>query len=149
MSVGGALSVDASGSTQPVSGTVAVSNLPSTVDTNTGLIGSSTLRVAQGGSSSTTTIVASNPYASTNVTTSAYVQLIASTANAVNTICISSSNGANIKVATGANASEVDRIYLPGGGAGCYAINIPASTRVSLKAIDVTASTGYFLLTGY
>lgn len=39
------LLVNGSGSTQPVSGTVAVSNLPATVDTNSGAAGASTLRV--------------------------------------------------------------------------------------------------------
>ncbi len=38
------LLVNGSGSTQPVSGTVAVSNLPATVDTNSGAAGASTLR---------------------------------------------------------------------------------------------------------
>lgn len=39
-----AIKVDGSASTQPVSGTVAVSNLPTTVDTNSGAAGASTLR---------------------------------------------------------------------------------------------------------
>lgn len=46
LTTAGALRVDASGSTQPISGTVTVSNLPTTVDTNYGTVGASTLRSA-------------------------------------------------------------------------------------------------------
>ncbi len=145
-----ALKVDGSATTQPVSGTVTASNFPATVDTNQGTPGASTLRAILAGRPIASSIVASNAYASTNVTTGAYVQLIAATANAINNVCISNSSGSIIKVATGAGASEVDRIYLPAGGAGCYtALNIPASTRISLEALDQTAATGYFLFTGY
>ncbi len=148
LTTGGALRVDASSSTQPVSGTVAVSNLPSTVDTNNGLVGASTLRVATGGKAITGTILANNNYASTAVTTSAYVQLIASTGSALNMICASNSSGSIIKVATGAGGAEVDRFYIPAGGSLCYPLNIAASTRVALEALDATASVGYFLFTG-
>jgi len=48
VSAGGALKVDGSAVTQPVSGTVATSNLPNTVDTGTGASGASTIRVAPG-----------------------------------------------------------------------------------------------------
>lgn len=126
-----------------------LSNGTTAIAYGSGITGTAVPRVVQAGYDSTLTVVASNSYAATNVTTAAYVQLIASTANAVNTICLSDSSGSIMKVATGAAASEVDRIYLPGGGAGCYAVNIPAATRISLKAIDATASTGYFLYTGY
>lgn len=128
---------------------LSATNFPATVDVNTGLVGASTPRFAQGGFPSTTTVVASNDYSGSNVGTGAYVQLIASTGSASNTICVSSSNGSPIKIATGAAASEVDRIYLPGGGSGCYLLNIPVSTRISLKSISGTASTGFFLYTGY
>ncbi len=128
---------------------VSETNFPTTVDVNAGLIGASTVRTSRGGFPSTTTVVTSNDYSGNNVTTSAYLQVIASTANATNTLCVSNSNAAPLKIATGASLSEVDRIYLPGGGSGCYDINIPASTRISLKSISGTASTGFFLYTAY
>lgn len=130
--------------------TVQASNFPSTVDVNQGTPGASTLRVIPAGRPIGSSIIASNDYSSTNVTTAAYVQLIASTANAVNNLCLSNSSGSVIIIATGAAASESDRIYLPAGGSGCYTgLNLPVSTRVSLKALDQTASTGFFLFTGY
>lgn len=126
-----------------------LSNGSAAVDYGAGISGTTTMRVVPAGRPHTTAIVASNNYAGTSVTTSAYVQLISSTANAIQTVCISDSSGSILKLATGAAASEVDRIYLPAGGAGCYGINIPASTRISLEALDATASTGYFIFTGY
>ncbi len=97
----------------------------------------------------TGTIVAANDNSSTNIPTSDYVQLIASTANDTSGLCISNSSARIIKVATGAAASEVDRLYLPSGAAGCYPVFVAHSTRISLKALDGTASTGFFTFTGF
>lgn len=145
----GALPVSITGTPIVISGTVNVSNLPTTVDTNTGAAGASTLRVVDAGRVMTNVILANNPYASTNVTTAAYVQLISSTANVINVQCVSNISGSIITLATGAALSEVDRFYVPPGGSGCFTFNIAASTRISLKALDTTASVGYFLFTGY
>lgn len=46
LTTAGSLRVDASGSTQPISGTVTISNLPTIVDTNYGAVGASTIRTA-------------------------------------------------------------------------------------------------------
>lgn len=137
------------GGTITVDGTVSASNFPATVDTNVGAAGASTLRYVEAGTPITQTVIANNAYASTNVTTAAYVQLIASTANAINTVCLSDSSGSIMIIATGGAGAETNRIYLPGGGAGCYQVNIAASTRISLKALDASATSGYFLFTGY
>lgn len=126
-----------------------ISNGTSFADFNVGAAASTTLRVIGAGRPITSSIVANNTYSSTNVTTSAYVQLIASTANAINEVCVSDSSGSIMKLATGAAASEVDRIYIPAGGAGCYNVNVAASTRISLEALDATANTGNFIFTGY
>jgi hypothetical protein len=123
------LKVDGSAVTQPISGSVSVSNFPSTAH------------------SLSTTVLASNNYSSTNVTTAAYVQLIASTSVALTSICVSDTSGSIIKIATGAAASEVDKIYLQGGGTGCYDVAVPSGTRISLRALDVNATTGFFLFT--
>lgn len=127
---------------------LSATNFPATVDVNSGVVGASTIREIPASHAVASNILANNSYAATNVTTSAYVQLIASTTNALNIVCMSNSSGSIIKVATGAAASEVDRFYVPGGGSLCYPLNIAASTRISLEALDATASTGYFLLTG-
>jgi hypothetical protein len=147
VSAGGALKVDGSAATQPVSGTVAVSNLPSTVDTNVGAAGASTPRQVDAGRS-LTTVLANNNYASTAVTTSAYVQLIASTGSALTRVYLQNTSGSIIKLATGAGGAEVDKLYVGPGSSGVFDITIPASTRVSMEALDATASVGYFTFTG-
>jgi len=83
-----------------------------------------------------------NDYTSVNVTTAAYVQLVASTTAATKEIEIFDSSGQLLVLATGAAASEVDQIYIMPGGNGRVKLAIPASTRVSVKAVSATASVG-------
>lgn len=83
-----------------------------------------------------------NDYTSTNVTTSAYVQLVASTASAINAIEIFDSSGQTLVLATGGAGSEVDQLYIFPGGNGRIPFTIAASTRVSIKAVSGTASVG-------
>lgn len=117
-------------------------------DTNAGLVGANTLRGVQGGRQITSSILANLNAASTNITTSAYVQLIASTSAQITEICMANTTGSILKIATGASSSEVDRLYLPPSSSGCFDVFIAASTRISLEALDVTASTGYMLFEG-
>ena len=82
-----------------------------------------------------------NDYTSTGVTTSAYVQLVASTTSAANRLQIFDSSGQTMILALGGAGSEVDTIYITPGGIDIdYAI--PASTRVSIKALSANASVG-------
>lgn len=86
-----------------------------------------------------------NNYASTSVTTAAYVQLIASTSGVTNRISIFDSSGQPMILATGAAASEVNQLYVPPGG-GEFDLAIPAGTRISIKALVATASSGFLLI---
>lgn len=86
-----------------------------------------------------------NDYGSVNVTTSAYVQLIASTTSEADWIQIFDSSGQAMIIATGGAGAEVDQIYVPPGGAE-YNLYIAAGTRVSIKAKTATASSGYLLV---
>jgi hypothetical protein len=81
-------------------------------------------------------------YSSTNVTTGAYVELLASTAAEYKEIHVIDTSGQTLKIAFGAAASEVDKIIVPPGGAYPIKLTIPASTRISIRAISSTASTG-------
>lgn len=83
-----------------------------------------------------------NVYASTNVTTAAYVQLIASTGAAVSEIEIFDSSGQTLALAFGAAASEVQQINIFPGGNGRIPLAIPAATRVSVIALSATANVG-------
>lgn len=83
-----------------------------------------------------------NVYSSTNVTTGAYVQLIASTSGAATEIEIFDSSGQTLKIAVGGVGTEVDQIIDYPGGNGRVPLAIPAGSRVSIRAISGTASTG-------
>lgn len=89
-----------------------------------------------------------NDYTSTSVTTSAYVQMVASTSNAVNHVQVFDSSGQALYLATGAAASEVNQLIIPPGG-GEFPISIASGTRISLKAVTGTASSGYITLNFY
>ena len=94
----------------------------------------------QTGKSVVTTI--RNDYTSTSVTTGAWVQLVASTSALVTEIDIFDSSGATLELGTGAAASETRLIIITPGGNGKLNVAIPASTRVSVRAISGTASVG-------
>lgn len=83
-----------------------------------------------------------NDYSSVNVTTSAYTQLIASTSGITNVLEIFDSSGQTLKIAFGAAASEVDKFIVVPGGNGRMTVNIPAGTRISIKALSGNATSG-------
>jgi hypothetical protein len=162
---------DAGGSIT-VDGTVATSNFPATVDTNTGAAGASTIRtvLATRHEAAATPLstrqsdgtnfylpstkgrarvsLVTNLYSSVNVTTAAYVELIASTAAEINRFHVFDSSGSLLVIATGAAAAEVDQFYIfPGGLDAFIDFNVPSGTRVSIKAVDTNATTGRLAFT--
>jgi hypothetical protein len=90
-----------------------------------------------------------NDYSATNVTTAAYVQLIASSTSAVNKIEIFDSSGEALILAVGGAGSEVDQLYIFPGGNGAVDLAIPASSRISVKAKTATASSGFLAINLY
>ncbi len=90
-----------------------------------------------------TTGVNTFSYAGTNVTTSAYVTLVASTPYAVSRIQICDTSTKVLKIATGAASSERDAFTVQVSGCVVLPYIIPAGTRLAIKAVDATASTGY------
>lgn len=90
-----------------------------------------------------------NSYSSTNVTTAAYVQLVASTTSNINRLWIFDSSGQDFVLAVGAAASEVDQIQIsPGGWDAPVDLFIPSGSRISIKAVSATANSGILLITG-
>jgi hypothetical protein len=88
-------------------------------------------------------------YSSGNVSTAAYTQLIASTAAECQEVEIFDSSGQTLVLATGAAASEADQIYVVPGGNGRVPLRIASGTRVSIKAVSGTASTGEVVINLY
>jgi hypothetical protein len=104
-----------------------------------------TLAVSQGGRSSVDLI--RNDYTGTNVTTATYVELIAGTSGIINQLHIFDSSGETLVLATG-SGPEVDVAHIPPGGLSTTLdLNIPAGTRLSVKAVSATASVGELTIT--
>lgn len=79
---------------------------------------------------------------SSNITSSAYVQLDASLASGCKEIEIYNGTGQPLIFATGAAASESEKIYVFPGGNGRVPLAITAATRTALKAVSTSATTG-------
>lgn len=120
-----ALKVDGSAVTQPVS----IASVP-----------------AEGGRSKV--LLATINYSSTNVTTSAYTQITASTSGAINRLYIADTSGSALIIAVGGAGSENDQLYVgPGGSDAPYELNVPSGSRLSIKALDANATSGRLILT--
>lgn len=128
-------------------GDVDVTNFPATVSTNAGASDASTLRVTQASRSYADS--ARLVYSSTNVTTGAWVELDSSTAGDFNCLTIFDSSGQTLELGVGAAAAE-SRVMIipPGGHDGCIPLRIASGSRLSLKAISGTASSGEINITG-
>lgn len=87
-------------------------------------------------------------YASTSVTSAAWVQLIASTAGDVTKITVFDSAGYAMELGIGAPASEVRKLLIPPGGLnGMIELTVPAGSRISVRAVGTaTVSAGEICL---
>lgn len=92
--------------------------------------------------------VVRNVYSSVNVTTSAFVQLIASTSAAIKKWDIFDSSGQTLALASGAAASEVIFAYVAPGSTE-FEHYLAAGTRVSIKALSATANTGEIVINAW
>ena len=85
-------------------------------------------------------------YASGNVTTGAWVQLIAATpvgsTKGITEIEIFDSSGQTLELGFGGSGSEVSQIYIVPGGNGRLSFMVPTNTRVSIRAVSATAAVG-------
>lgn len=81
-------------------------------------------------------------YSSTNVTTSAWVQLVASLQASTDNISIFDSSGQAMELGIGAAGHEVVAFLIPPGGNGQMDFWIPQGSRISVKAVSATANTG-------
>lgn len=85
-------------------------------------------------------------YSSTNVSTTGYTVLIASTSETCARLQITDTSGKILKLAYGAAGSEVDFCGVPVSGTALVNYYIPPFTQISIKAIDANATTGYNIL---
>lgn len=147
------LLVDGSGVTQPVSATnLDIRDLSSATD-SVAATQSGTWTVQPGNTANTTpwlvresgrTVVTTtrNDYSSVNVTSGAWVQLIASTSAEINSFEIFDSSGQTLELGTGGSGSETRLILVFPGGNGLVRAQIASGTRISIRAVSATANSG-------
>lgn len=81
-------------------------------------------------------------FSSTNVTTSAYVELAAALNEEVAGAEIFNSSGETLIAAIGAASSEQDSFYILPGGNDRGALKIPKGARLAIKAVSANATSG-------
>ena len=92
-------------------------------------------------------------YASTNVTTSAWVEIISSIPHSASAFEIFDSSGRILKLSVGTagneDASELSFYITPSGTCGLIPIEFSKAQRLSAKAIDASATVGYMVINFY
>lgn len=152
--INGKLNADYGASSGAIRTAAQVGNASGVADFGTGTAGAQTLRVVQASNSPASSgrsysDSAYLSYSSSNVTTGAWVQLIASTAAAINSLTIFSSCGETIELGTGASSSEARKLLIPPGGLdGPVDLSIASGTRVSLRGVSGNCTSGQISLTG-
>lgn len=88
---------------------------------------------------------------STNVTTSAWVQVIASSKKACTTFEVINPSNSALQIAVGSSGHEVaiPVTIPPGDTSGPITHEIAGTSRISVKAVDVTANVGTLILNLY
>jgi hypothetical protein len=86
--------------------------------------------------------------ATTNITTSAWAQIVAAMPKACTAVEVYNPSGSTLQIAVGGAGSEVALPYtiIPGGETTPIPLEIAKGARVTLKAIDTTVSTGYITI---
>jgi hypothetical protein len=88
-------------------------------------------------------------YSSTSVGSGSWVEIEDSLAASCTAVELFNGSGAILKIATGANGSEVEKDYyiLPGGSSVVVPLSFSKGQRITLKTADgTTASTGFFAM---
>ena len=126
--------------------TISVENLPATVAVDAGSHTASTIRVTEGSRSYSESALLD--YSLSPVTTGAWVQVDASTAGAINLLCLTDQSGQVMELGSGAAASETIIFLIAPGFSGCIPLRIAAGVRLSVRAVSDTASSGYLIISG-
>jgi hypothetical protein len=87
-----------------------------------------------------------NDNSSNNITTAAYLQLVAATSVITSRVEVYNQSASSIYFAVGAAASEINQFIIPPGGNGFVPLQIASNSRVSVKAVDANATTGSLIV---
>ena len=88
-------------------------------------------------------------YSTGNVTTGAWVELVASLASQSQYLEVFDSSGQTLELGTGGAGSEARLLFVLPGGNGLVPIRFAASSRISIRAVSGTANTGEITLNFY
>lgn len=89
-------------------------------------------------------MISQNAYSTTNVTTGAYVTLSSSTPSSTSNLVIVDTSTQLMKLAIGIAGSEIDLCAFQGNGSPVIVpAYIPQGSRLSLKAISASATSGF------
>jgi hypothetical protein len=89
-----------------------------------------------------------NAYASTNVTTSTWTQLVASTSGVINSFDVSDTSGQVMELGIGASPTHL--IYIPqGGNVSIIPALIATGTKISIRAVTANATSGFLTINFY
>lgn len=91
-----------------------------------------------------------NGYSTTNVTTAAWVQLVASTAHTIRNWSVYDSSGQTMYLSSGAAGAEDTAIFaiVPPGGLPNFDHTVASGARISVKAVSGTANAGVLVVNG-
>ena len=81
-------------------------------------------------------------YSTTTVTTTAWTTVVADMPSVVSTIEIFDSSGKTLQLGIGAAGSETRMLYVLPGGNGQVRLNMPQSSRLSIKGVSGAATSG-------
>lgn len=88
-----------------------------------------------------------NLYASTPVTTGAWVELLAVTSANIKQVDIFDSSGEGLEIGVGALGFEARKfLVFPGGNDDILGVSIPAGSRISIRALDINATVGKLII---
>lgn len=81
-------------------------------------------------------------FSSTSVTSGAWVELTPSTSRAAFALEVFNGQGNPIEIGFGASGSELAKVYVFAGGLDRQEYFIPSGTRLSMRAVSASATTG-------
>lgn len=91
-----------------------------------------------------------NIYAITNVTTGAWVELLSTIGVvSIKEIEIFDSSGETLELGIGVSGSETSKVFVFPGGNGRIPLQIPANSRLAIKAVSATANSGEICINLY
>lgn len=82
----------------------------------------------------------------TNITTSAYVEVAANVSTEVIMASIYNGTSSPLSVALGAAGAEIDTVYVPPSSFFNYPFHFSSATRIAVKSLSGTASSGDLII---